>query len=397
MDDMKTKAGIAIVFFAVFFPISTMRAHVIPYMAITTDLIAEGSAVHFRTSFGAATDIQGSLEGDRAVSYEEKLARIKDYYDNFFSILYGETPEQARACTIAEVSDFAVDETAEETAIAGTYECAEPITNLSYMFVVTDAFSDVFVRFDHYVTYAVGGHRADYIFNQWTLTNFPLKEEIVRELFPDPPPDTFVLANFERPELGQPQQALPYVLKRFLRMGIEHILSGADHILFLLSTILLLTAFRRMLLVATAFTVAHSTTLILAGLGYITLTSKLVEPLIAASIICMAGWNFVLLKKKQEASRLHGRWATSFGFGLVHGLGFAGALADVSVPSRFFVPALLTFNVGVEIGQIALLALVVPLLKFIAWKLPAYRSRILFVCTLLISLVGAYWFITRIL
>ena len=372
-------------------PAVFVRAHVIPYMAITTDLSAEGQTVRFRTNFNAATDIQ-EAEG---LSRDEKLARVKDYYGEFFSILYGVEPEKSAPCAIAELADYAVDPASQKTTITGTYECPEPVTELSKMYVVTDAFSDIFVRFDHYVSLSIGGRSAHYIFNQWTLTNFPLKEEVVRALFPEPPPDTFVLANFERPAIGQPQAALPYVLKRFLRMGVEHILSGTDHILFLLSMILLTVSFRRTLLLVTSFTVAHSITLILAGLGYVTLTAQIVEPLIAASIVFMAVWNLFILRRNEEAPSIHSRWTLAFGFGLAHGLGFAGALADVSVPSRFFVSALVTFNLGVEAGQLALLALIVPVLMLLRRKLPRVRTKILLICSLLIALVAVYWFIER--
>ena len=134
----------------------------------------------------------------------------------------------------------------------------------------------------------------------------------------------------------------------FFRLGVEHILVGYDHILFLLSLILV-SDFRSLVRIVTAFTVAHSITLALATLGWVDLPPSLVETAIAATIIFTALENLWI----RDAS---GRWKLTFLFGLVHGFGFAGVLRDLSLPTDGFVRALLAFNLGVEAGQLAIVA-----------------------------------------
>lgn len=146
----------------------------------------------------------------------------------------------------------------------------------------------------------------------------------------------------------------------FVRRGIEHILTGYDHLLFLLCLILPLRRdFRRLAAVVTAFTIGHSTTLIPAGLGLIPATATFasnIEVLIAASIVYMAVDNVV-------GAGTHFRWALAFGFGLIHGFGFASTLSDaLQFAGGHLVVSLVSFNIGIEAGQILLLVLVLPVL-----------------------------------
>ena len=134
----------------------------------------------------------------------------------------------------------------------------------------------------------------------------------------------------------------------FFRLGVEHILIGYDHILFLLSLILV-SDVRSLVKIVTAFTVAHSITLALATLGWVDLPSSLVETAIAATIVFTALENLWI----KDAS---GRWRLTFLFGLIHGFGFAGVLHDLALPTDGFVRALLAFNLGVEAGQLAIVA-----------------------------------------
>jgi hydrogenase/urease accessory protein HupE len=135
-------------------------------------------------------------------------------------------------------------------------------------------------------------------------------------------------------------------------LGIEHILAGIDHLLFVLGLLFLVGFQRKLVWTITAFTVAHSLTLASASLGLLTLRSPPVEATIALSIVLVAG---EALNKRETLAR---RWPAvlAFLFGLVHGLGFAGALQDVGLPQNHLPVALLTFNVGVEIGQLLTVA-----------------------------------------
>ena len=144
------------------------------------------------------------------------------------------------------------------------------------------------------------------------------------------------------------------IARAYLVLGVEHILSGFDHLLFVLALLFLVGFRRRLVWTITAFTLAHSLTLAQRALGWLTLRSPPVEATIALSIVLVAG---EALHKRETLAR---RWPAlvAFLFGLVHGLGFAGALKDIGLPQNHLATALLTFNVGVEIGQLLAVAVV---------------------------------------
>jgi hydrogenase/urease accessory protein HupE len=139
-----------------------------------------------------------------------------------------------------------------------------------------------------------------------------------------------------------------------LKLGVEHILTGADHLVFLLGLILVGGRFRSLLGVITAFTLAHSITLALAALSVFAPSPRLVEPAIALSIAYVGIENLFV----KDASK---RWRITFPFGLIHGFGFAGALREIALPHAQVPIALVSFNLGVEIGQLAVLAIALPL------------------------------------
>lgn len=171
----------------------------------------------------------------------------------------------------------------------------------------------------------------------------------------------------------------------YVWLGMEHIWSGYDHLLFVLALILLKQRLRNYFVILTAFTVGHSITIALSALEVIHLPSSIVEPLIALSIAYVAVENIWF-------KRMEWRWVIALAFGLIHGFGFAevlrGALGD-----GYILP-LFSFNLGVEIGQIAVLAVVLPILVY-AGRLQWYRSAA-YGLSGLITLIGMYWFIERI-
>lgn len=180
------------------------------------------------------------------------------------------------------------------------------------------------------------------------------------------------------------------VIGQFVREGFVHILpEGLDHILFVLGLFLIATRAKPLLLQVTAFTLAHTTTLALSAGGVVTLPSAIVEPLIAVSIVYVAVENLLV----REVGRA--RLALVFGFGLLHGLGFAGALADLGLPPASKAVALVSFNVGVELGQLTVLAVAWILLAWPFRAKPWYRARVVVPGSVLIALVGAYWAVTR--
>lgn len=180
------------------------------------------------------------------------------------------------------------------------------------------------------------------------------------------------------------------IARAYVILGVEHILSGFDHLLFVLSLLFLVGFNKRLVLTISAFTVAHSLTLALSALGLLTLRSPPVEATIALSIMLVAA---EALNKEQTLSR---RWPAlvAFLFGLVHGLGFAGALSSIGLPQSNLFVALLTFNVGVEIGQLLVVGLCYGLYRALASK-PQFvlaRTPALYV----IGGIAAYWSIGRV-
>jgi hypothetical protein len=176
---------------------------------------------------------------------------------------------------------------------------------------------------------------------------------------------------------------------QYLWLGYTHILpKGLDHILFVLGIFLLSPRWKTMLLQVTAFTVAHSITLGLSIYGVVSLPSRIVEPLIALSIVYVAVENLVTRELKPW------RLALVFTFGLLHGLGFAGVLRELGLPREEFLTALLTFNLGVEGGQLTVIAAalvaVAPFMKK-GW----YRQRVVVPASLLIAAIGLYWTLVR--
>lgn len=156
----------------------------------------------------------------------------------------------------------------------------------------------------------------------------------------------------------------------YSRLGIEHILFGFDHLLFVLALVILVQHRRRVVVTVTAFTVAHSLTLAAATLGYLKVPGPPVEATIALSIMLVA---VEIVKTRHGKSSLTAQWPwlVAFGFGLLHGFGFAGALAEVGVPQHAIPVALLFFNVGVEIGQLAFVTTIMVLV----WLLRAATQR----------------------
>jgi hypothetical protein len=176
----------------------------------------------------------------------------------------------------------------------------------------------------------------------------------------------------------------------YLRLGIEHILTGYDHLLFLAGLLVACRTFRSVLAIVSAFTVAHSITLALAARDVFSLPGRLVEPLIAATIV------FVGVENLARGEEPKGRWLLAFAFGLVHGFGFAGALRQIGLGANGapFVLPLLSFNLGVEIGQIAVAAALLPVL-FKLRAVPAFARYGTRAVSLLVSGVGLYWLLQR--
>ncbi|NLS08163.1 HupE/UreJ family protein [Rhizobium sp. P32RR-XVIII] len=188
------------------------------------------------------------------------------------------------------------------------------------------------------------------------------------------------------------------VAKTFVMHGIEHILLGYDHLLFVLALMFIARSWRALLLTVTAFTAAHSITLTLATLGFVHIPGPPVEAAIAFSILLLAG-EMVRIQKGQASLTAQRPWMVAFAFGLLHGLGFAGALSDLALPAGDIPLALLFFNVGVEIGQLMFIAIVifaVGLVRKVNWA-PYVGRGAFFAATYVIGTMASFWFVERIM
>lgn len=166
--------------------------------------------------------------------------------------------------------------------------------------------------------------------------------------------------------VGRPSPGRLEVVKTYTILGIEHILSGFDHLLFVLALVLLVHGTRRLLFTITAFTVAHSLTLAGATLGWVNVPGPPVEASIALSIVFVAS-EIVHTRQGRYSVTQHYPWVVAFTFGLLHGFGFAGALAEVGLPQSSIPIALLFFNVGVEIGQLLFVGAVLAAIA-VGWR-----------------------------
>jgi len=175
-------------------------------------------------------------------------------------------------------------------------------------------------------------------------------------------------------------------MQAFIFLGIQHIFIGADHILFLLGLILIGGRFRDLVKIVTSFTIAHSVTLTLAALNIVNLPPRLIESAIALSIIYIATENFFIKKVDY-------RWIVTGIFGLAHGFGFANVLGNLGLPTKGLVVSLFSFNVGVEIGQVVIVALLLPLVWAI--RKSRFKKQITWATSGMILFFGITWFLER--
>ena len=180
------------------------------------------------------------------------------------------------------------------------------------------------------------------------------------------------------------------VMKKFIPAGIHHILIGPDHLLFLIGLLLLGGSIRQLLLVVTAFTVAHSVTLSLAALNIVSPPARLIEPAIALSIVYVGADNLLVRGGRDVRAWI----ALTFGF--IHGFGFANVLREMDLPTRALGWSLFSFNIGVEIGQLLVVVAVASALAAIRARNEAAGRRLAFAGSVVVIAAGAFWFIERV-
>ncbi len=195
-------------------------------------------------------------------------------------------------------------------------------------------------------------------------------------------------------EVPQDSEALasssPHPFQLFFKLGVEHILTGYDHLLFLFGLLVVARDFLSAVKVVSCFTIAHSITLALATLRVVQISGRVVEPLIAATIVYVGVENLLLRDGPK------GRWILTLAFGLIHGFGFATALQERGVGAGHggIVVPLLSFNLGVEFGQIAVAAVLLPAIWFLKER-PAFMHRIVSIGSMVVALLGCYWLVAR--
>tara|TARA_B100000886_G_scaffold82304_1_gene53613 strand:- start:1718 stop:2662 length:945 start_codon:yes stop_codon:yes gene_type:complete len=174
----------------------------------------------------------------------------------------------------------------------------------------------------------------------------------------------------------------------YFNLGFDHLLKGIDHIVFLICLIFLINGFINLVKVVTAFTIAHSITLSLSFLGIVMINQSVIEALIALTIIFVA-LDAADIKNKQFP------WYYAFGFGLLHGFGFSGALSEIGINNNELVLSLLFFNVGIEIAQLAIIP--IPFLIIFFFRNSKVFQNIKYLTAIIIGGIGVYWFIERVI
>jgi hydrogenase/urease accessory protein HupE len=208
----------------------------------------------------------------------------------------------------------------------------------------------------------------------------------------DPVPSQFILdGNHSTTEyVAGTRQGVLAVVRKFIPAGIHHILIGPDHLLFLIGLLLMGGSIRRLGMVVTSFTIAHSITLSLAALNILTPPARLIEPAIALSIVYVGADNLLA-----QGGRDVRAWI-AFSFGFIHGFGFANVLREMQLPSRALGWSLFSFNFGVEIGQLFVVVVVASLFAILRSRSEWAKRRLVFAGSVVVIAAGTFWFVQRV-
>jgi len=301
----------------------------------------------------------GRYDRLRGLSPETLQTQIKTFFPRLLPGILLQDGNQLQRFTLSAVSVDAVGDPnlPRDSLLELTIE--EPITSLSVLFHWPKGFGALILRQmgtdNGYTGYLGGGEKSD-----------PIR----------------LAGNFNQTAIG--------ALIQYIPVGFDHILpKGLDHILFVLGLYFLSVRFGVLLWQISAFTVAHTVTLALGAMGLVTVPATIVEPLIAASIVFVAVENIA-------SPKLHAwRPAVVFGFGLLHGLGFASVLGEFGLPQGQFIPALIGFNIGVELGQLTVIAIMILTLGLWFGSQSWFRTRIAVPASALIGIIGAWWCVER--
>lgn len=356
---MKTRLNSILTFaFALLFFASpnTVRAHKLN--TSYTTLIAEGDALKVRVRMDDFDLLKIGIDqnGDSLLFYEEMVAGL----DDIFAFVEEQMRLRANGQPLTLVRDRGdITPDNKGNMFANVYfsaELEEPVNELEVWVGWPERFGEAHKNLAKIM-----------------LTGQPLVQAVFSA---ESPQQTFA-----------GEKSLWDHLYEFTVLGVEHIFLGYDHVMFLLALIVVGGRLLILVKVVTAFTVAHSITLCLAALEIVRLPSQWIEAGIALSIVYVAVENFWL-------KRMEYRWIITFAFGLVHGFGFANVLRELGLPTRGLVASLFAFNAGVEIGQVAIVALVFPLIAWLSRQ--SYQRTVVLVVSAFIGFFGLGWFVERV-
>ena len=327
------------------------------FIALNSELTAAGNNIDFSVTIPYNFVSQDEDPGQR-------LKAATDYFSENF------TAENRGAPCSETVQDIAIE--SNSNTFKGKFICPQAVQSIRDLKIQSQLFFEDFADVNNFLKIDAGGAHKEVLLTKRNETFDGSKD--------------LSLAG---------KKSFFAVVGVFIGLGVPHVLFGLDHVLFILAMHSIVRKLKDILIIVTAFTIAHSLTLIVAGLGFITLTSRVVEPLIAFSIAYTAMRNILIQRGGlTEENFMKERWISAFGFGLVHGLGFAGALAEIQIPRAYFVPALLSFNVGVEIGQFIVIGIFISIL--FATQQFGYLKRTVYALSGAIALISSIWVIQRI-
>lgn len=259
-------------------------------------------------------------------------------------------------------------------------------------FSCTEQFEDVEIHYDppadeawhtNYVELQIGSHVS---FDQFDRTQTAIMVPIGQILW---------LRNWTLPAEPTELSGKAPSISDYFFLGFDHVLTGWDHLAFLLGLLVVISRLSSLLLLITSFTIAHSITLAISALNIFTLNVRLIEVSIALTIVYIGVENLIQLRRKTEPSILR-RWLTTLIFGLIHGFGFSFLLREIGLPDEEFLPALLLFNIGVEAAQIAVVVVPFMIAKHFLHRLPQWH-RIAGAVSFGVLLAGSWWLIERLL
>jgi hydrogenase/urease accessory protein HupE len=366
-----------------------------PFAASAFDAVTEGRDlyVHFRLDATSVVDMLNRTAGGRELIGKDGIElhqqAIFDYVVARFSVR-----NQDSACPARPAGVPRLDEASNKVILAALYSCAQELDVLtldSTLFAEETTPHQIIGTFRH--------RRAleNYLLSK-SVSQAVIRVRRLAQLGPaeatrpgefrivPPPPGTLVGAG--NPVRGGVARPMGSGVGTFFLQGILHILGGLDHVLFVIALVSVVTTWTELAKVVTSFTVAHSITLALGALDMVKISPRLVEPLIAMSIMYVGLEN--VLRARPRA-----RLAVTFSFGLMHGFGFSGVLRDLGLPRAHLAPALLGFNLGVEVGQLLIVAPLAPLVWLLQRRAGAFR-RFRIGVNAAVALVAGWWFIERV-